>query len=82
MIKQFKKRIKIPVNTYKLSSENEGKVAVFDFDNSELVAEGDSASDWFELEMLCEELRNNGNYKIVIVPRKEPSIKLFNRVVG
>ena len=81
MIKRFDKRIKIPVNTYKSSSDNEGKVAVFDFDNSELVAEGDNGSDWFELEMMCEELRNNGNYKIVIVPKREPSIKLFRRVV-
>ncbi len=82
MIKKFDKRIKIPINTYKMSSDNEGKVAVFDFDNSELVAEGDSGLDWYELEMLCEELRNNGNYKIVIVPEKAPSIKLFRRVVG
>ncbi len=82
MIKKFDKRIKIPINTYKMSSDNEGKVAVFDFDNSELVAEGDSGLDWYELEMLCEELRNNGNYKIVIVPEKAPSIKPFRRVVG
>ncbi|MBQ7481785.1 MAG: hypothetical protein IJT80_07900 [Lachnospiraceae bacterium] len=82
MIKRFDERIVIPVKEYKSSTENQGKVAIFDFDKSELIAEGESGADWFELEMLCEELRDNGNYKIVIVPQKAPEIKLFRRAVG
>ena len=82
MIRRFAKRVIVPVKEYKSANENQGKVAIFDFDNSELIAEGESGSDWYELEILCEELRNNGNYKIVIVPPKSPEIKLFRRVMG
>ena len=82
MVRQLEKRVRIPVSEYKSSGENQGKVAIFDFDNSELIAEGDDGSDWLELEMLCEELRNKGNYKIVIVPQKKPEIKLYRRILA
>ena len=59
MIKRFDEKIIIPVKEYKSAKENQGKVAIFDFDKSELIAEGQSGADWYELEMLCEELRNN-----------------------
>ena len=79
MVKQFSEGIRIPVQEYKSSDENQGKVAIFDFDKSELIAEGENGSDWFELEMLCEELRSKGNYRIVIVPQQMPDINLFRR---
>lgn len=82
MVKKFSEGIKIPVQEYKSSDENQGKVAIFDFDKSELIAEGENGSDWFELEMLCEELRSKGNYRIVIVPQQMPEIKLFRRIVS
>ena len=82
MIKRFDERIKIPISDYKSSIENQGKVAIFDFDKSELIAEGENGTDWFELEMLCEELRNSGNYRIVIVPQQTPEIKVFRRIVS
>lgn len=81
MVRHFDNRISIPVKDYKSSIENQGKVAIFDFDKSELVAEGDNGSDWLELQTLCEQLRQNGNYKIVIVPHQSPSIKLFRKVM-
>lgn len=77
--KRYDHGIKIPVKEYKNNSENEGKVAVFNFDTSEMVAEGDDGTDWYELEMLCEELRKNGNFKIVIVPELMPHLKYFRR---
>ncbi len=82
MIRRYDRGMIIPVKKYKSIKENEGKVAIFNFDKAELVAEGESGEDWFELEMLCEELRKNGNYRIVIVPRKMPQIKLFRRVLA
>lgn len=82
MIKHYSEGIRISVQKYKSSNENRGKVAIFDFDNSELVAEGENGLDWFELEILCEELRTNGNYRIVIVPKQMPEVKIFRRMVS
>ena len=71
MITKFDNSVQIPVKEYKSLKENEGKVAIFNFDSSELIAEGDNGEDWLELELMCEELRENGNYRIVIVPEDE-----------
>ena len=72
---------KSPVKEYKSLKENEGKVAIFNFDSSELIAEGDNGEDWLELELMCEELRENGNYRIVIVPEDAPRINLYKRII-
>lgn len=82
MIKKYDEGIVIPVREYKSANDNQGKVAIFNFDKSELIAEGESGADWLELEMLCEELRKKGNFKIVIVPQKQPEIKLFRRIMN
>lgn len=82
MVKRFDRKIPVSVSDYKSQTENAGKVAVFDFDDSTLIAEGDGQSDWLELELLCEELRKNGNVRIVIVPEAKPSIKMFRRVLA
>ena len=49
MIKHYSEGIRISVQKYKSSNENQGKVAIFDFDNSELVAEGKTA--WIGLNL-------------------------------
>lgn len=82
MIKRYDEGYTTGIKDYKSAVENQGKVAIFDFDHSRLIAEGDDGTDWLELEMLCEQLRENGNYKIVIVPEKQPSINLFRRVLA
>lgn len=81
MVTIFDNSVKIPVKEYKSLKENGGKVAIFNFDSSELVAEGDNGEDWTELELMCEELRENGNYRIVIVPPNVPQIHLYKRVI-
>lgn len=82
MVKQFERGIKIPLKEYKSNRINQGKIAVFNFDTSELIAEGNDGTDWYELEMLCEKLRTDGNYRIVIVPQLAPTIKPFRRVLA
>ena len=81
MVKKFDKNVSISIKDYKGKKENEGKVAVFNFETSMLVAEGDGATDWVELELLCEDLRKNGNYRVVIVPDSRPTIKDFRRII-
>ncbi len=81
MITKFDNSVQIPVKEYKSLKENEGKVAIFNFDSSELIAEGDNGEDWLELELMCEELRENGNYRIVIVPEDAPRINLYKRII-
>ncbi len=80
MVKKIE-NVTIKPRDYKLKKENEGKVALFNFDTSMLVAEGDGESDWLELQLMCEDYRKNGNYKIVIVPHSKPSIKMFRKVM-
>ena len=80
MVKRFQNGIKVPVKEYKNNSDNQGKVALFNFDTSEMIAEGDNGGDWYELEILCEEMRKSGNYKIVIVPDLMPNLRHFRRI--
>ena len=82
MVKKLENREKASVKEYKADQNNQGKVAIFDFEKGELVAEGDSGADWLELELLCERMREEGDYRIVIVPEASPSIKMFRRVLA
>lgn len=81
MVRNYE-NIRIPILEYKEKTENEGKVALFNFENSSLIADGDSDTDWLELELMCERLRVNGDYRIVIVPTKKPTIKLFGSIMS
>ena len=81
MVRRFEEKKKISIADYKSNQKNAGKVAIFDFAHSFLVAEGDRGSDWMELELLCEELRKNGDFRIVIVPEAQPTVKVFRRVM-
>ena len=82
MVRRFEKGIPTLVKDYKEAFENEGKVAIFDFDRSELIAEGDDGADWLDLEMLYEEIKDAGNYRMVIVPEQMRTINLFRRVIA
>lgn len=82
MITRYDHGINVSIRDYKADQKNKGKVAVFDFPDSRLIAEGQSGDDWMELEKLCEELRKNGDYRIVIVPEKAPTIKAFRRILA
>ena len=67
----------ITVDEYYHNPENEGKIGIISLDSLELVAEGDCDSDWVEMELLYEGLREEGNYRMVIVPRKSNTIQSF-----
>ena len=76
MVTKFDNAVKVSYDDYMNQEGNAGKVAVYNFDNMTLVAEGEG-EDWLDLELLCEDLRANGKYRIIIVPPKEPYLSPY-----
>ena len=60
---------------------NAGKVAVFDLAIQAIVAEGE-CTDWVELQLMYEELRDHGEYELIIVRRLEPVVTRFERMLA
>lgn len=59
--------------------DNEGKVAIFDKENTKLIAEGDGDKDWVEIELLCEKMNEKDHrFYVMIVPKKSRSIKSYD----
>ena len=69
---------KMTIEEYKKNTENNGKVALFDTSDSILLAEGDGNTDWVELELRYEKLRETGKYELVVMPLPKAQIQSFN----
>lgn len=74
MIRMLNTPFIINPKEYASNPENEGKVALFDMCQSQVIAEGDGSDDWLNLETIREQKQNTGDYRIVIVPRNDPRI--------
>ena len=57
--------------------DNAGKVALFNLDEKYLVADGED-TDWVKIELLYEDLRESGNYDLVLVPHSNKEVQSFN----
>lgn len=79
MVVKYSSPKKIAVKDYLADADNSGKVAVFNLDIPAIIAEGDG-TDWVELELIYESLREQGNYELVIVRRYEPTVTRFVRM--
>ncbi len=79
MITKYKEPKRIAVKNYVDNDENSGKVAVFDMTIPGIVAEGEG-TDWYELELMYENLRESGDYELVIVHRYQPTVTRFESV--
>ena len=76
MIRQV--NIKTTVKDYKCKEENQGKVAIFDIENSRIILEGEE-SDWNDLEAKVEEANKRSEvYYLVIVPHSNNQIRAFS----
>ena len=76
MVTKYRNPKKVSVKDYLANKENSGRVAVFD---PAIVAEGDG-TDWVELELMYESLREQGDYELVIVRGYEPTVTRFERL--
>lgn len=78
MVRTFEQPVNVLIDAYVNDTKNKGKVALFEIDKSLLCAEGDGNTDWVELEMMREEKRVSGNFRIVIVPSDIIQIESVN----
>ncbi|MBR1629467.1 MAG: hypothetical protein IJ679_09450 [Lachnospiraceae bacterium] len=79
MVTKYRNPKKVSVTDYLANKENSGRVAVFDLGIPAIVAEGDG-TDWVELELMYESLREQGDYELVIVRGYEPTVTRFERL--